>query len=446
MLKKDILATFGGQVGRAAMLILAMTILARVLGPSGRGLYALAMLLPRTVAVFAQFGQMAVNPTFAGLYREQRKALFAQSVLFAVVFGGLGLLGTAAYFFWLPLDLGKFSELPVAAIWIALLFIPAETLSGLLCELARGTERIVSTVVLMAASAAVMALGMLVVLVVFDGDVIDALWMTILAPAVLILGNLVQLRSIATVNPRQLSWPLMRESLQFGGVVTVSTAAMFLIGQIGLYLLGFMDVETAQIGLYATAVTMARQISFVPTSVAQAFLPRLSNNPEARAQQTPMVFRLTLLVCLAMMVLMALAGPPALLILFGFEFSGCIVPFLAMLPGLAVFGAFRVLGMYLWVKKKPQYGMVNNWICLVATTVLSLVLIPSWGIFGAAAGNTLGLTTLSVLTAWAYRRESGTPLRDLVPTRGDVATVVRETRALVGKLLRRKGPQDKKVA
>ena len=68
-----------------------------------------------------------------------------------------------------------------------------------------------------------------------------------------------------------------------------------------------------------------------------------------------------------------------------------------MLPGLAFFGAFRVLGMYLWVKKKPQYGMVNNWLCLAATTGLSLVLIPHWGIFGAAAGNTLGLTTLSVL-------------------------------------------------
>ena len=167
-------------------------------------------------------------------------------------------------------------------------------------------------------------------------------------------------------------------------------------------------------------------MGIIPTSISQAYLPRLSNNPKERLKQTPQIFRFTLITCFFSMIGLLFFGCPAVLVLVGWEYLGSIPPLVAMLPGLAIFGAARVLGMHLWVLKKPQYGMINNWITLFATTGLCLALIPFFGILGAAIANSLGLCPLTGLTIWAYIWESGVPLIDLMPRKEDLIWICRE--------------------
>ena len=143
------------------------------------------------------------------------------------------------------------------------------------------------------------------------------------------------------------------------------------------------------------------------------------------------------------MLLLGLIGPPAIIILFGWKFAGSIVPFAILLPGLGVFGSFRVLGMYLLVRNKPHYGMVNNWISLGCTTLTSALLIPIVGMIGAAIGSSLGLITLSFLTAFAYRKESGVPLKELVIRKADFVAMKKDIFATLRGFIRNRGKGQK---
>lgn len=423
MLRKDIAITFGGQVARVALATLGGALLARALGPDGRGLFALAILLPRTAQVVFQFGQSSVNGTFAGLYRDQRPVLFAQTILFATVLGSLSLVAMMAFFFWLPIERGSFANLPPTLVLIAMFLAPVEMLRNMLESLTRGSERITAAAVISTVGAGLMCSAIFVCLTCLHLGLAAAMWIALGGQVVCIVCYIWRVRDFATLDLRKLAWPIMKHSLRFGGIMTLSGVAMFLISRVSMYLFGYIQISKADIGLYAVALSVAEQLRIIPTSVAQAFLPRLSNNPEVRLRQTPMVFRYTVIASWATALGLALIGPPAMLLLFGRSFSGSIVPFLAMLPGLALFGSARVLGMDLWVRNKPQYGMANNWITLIVTAITTFMFIPRLGITGAAIANSLGLFVLSGLTMLAYRKESGIPLRDLVISMEDVRGV-----------------------
>ncbi|KKL97216.1 hypothetical protein LCGC14_1836690, partial [marine sediment metagenome] len=347
MLKKDITVTFVGQMARVFVGIVGSALLARALGPDGRGLYALAILVPATVERCLAAGMTGVNGTFAGLYRDQRKALFAQSVLFTLTVSALGMLAMAAYFFWLPVDRGKFAQLPAPIVLLAMAYIPVQMASNLFRELARGCEQIVSTVVVVTCGFAARALAILGFVMLMGGGLWAAVWITLAIPAALAICHVWQLRAYATLDPRQLSWPVAKHSFRFGGILTAAAAATFLTGQVNLYVLTYRVASVEQIGLFAVAVMVATQIQIIPNSVSQVFLPRASNDPETRLKQTPFVFRCTLIASIATMLVLVLIGPPGMIVLYGRRFSGSIVPFLMMLPGITLFGSTRVLGMYL---------------------------------------------------------------------------------------------------
>ena len=107
-------------------------------------------------------------------------------------------------------------------------------------------------------------------------------------------------------------------------------------------------------------------------------------------------------------------SPWVLRLLYGEDFAASIIPFLLLVPGILFFGSTRVLGVYFWAKKKPQYGLISNWTALAVTAVVSFVLIRFYGILGAAIGKTSGQIVLGLMTLFWFRKESGVPVRDLV--------------------------------
>jgi len=336
----------------------------------------------------------------------------------------MGLLIIVAYYFWLPLPKGQFEALPVKVIGMSMLLLPIENLRESLAALARGSERIASAVVITTLGAAVQAAVMFVGLFILNGGVVTAITILAVTPLTMIPILIWTVRDFATLDFRKLSGRVLAESLRFGGVLTVGTVAIFLVGNAGTYLLGQMNVPLTQIGLYSLALILARQLEMVPTAVSQAFLPRLSNRLVEGSRETPEVFRKTFLASMVIVVVIASVGPLAIHLLFGSRYTGSIFPFLCLLPGIGFFASFRVLGVYLWAHNKPHYGMINNWISLLVTLGLSMAAIPAMGIYGAALGNVLGLLALSFLTAWTYLRVSGETWRNLVPCRQDARSLV----------------------
>jgi len=422
VLKRDIGATFVGNVVTVVLSLGTGAILARALGPSNRGILGLALLIPTIAAKFCSMGQETVNATFAGLYKDERRSLFLQSLIVTFFGTVASAIIICAFFFWLPVRRGQFGLLGSEIVWIACLMTPFLMLSNLLIALVRGVARITAAAVIQVLQKTVFLVLLAIFLLWRSGGVKVAVVLTV-ANCLLGAGLAIWvLRDYITLRPSKFAGWLFKKSLVFGGQINLAAFANFLHYRIDQGILAYM-VPIDQLGLYVVAVALTERLRVLPDSISIAFLPRLANELSTRQSQVPEVFRCAMIVSAGSMFLAGVLGVPAIIVLFGWDYLGTISPFLLLLPGSAVLGGASVLASDLAARKKPKYSM---WVCystLGINIILNLLLIPLIGIAGAAVASSLSYGVEGILWLVFYRRESGTSLVEMVPCWQDALRV-----------------------
>ena len=424
ILRRDITTTFAGNVVATILYLGASAILARVLGPTNWGLLGLALLIPSIMATFCTLGQEMVNTTFAGLYKDKRSSLFQQSLIITLFGTVVSTLVICAFYFWMPIEKGQFGKLGPDIVWLSCLVAPILMLSPMVISLVRGVGRITIAAVIHVAQISAF-LGLLVIFLVWQGKGLKtALMLTALSPLVAVFLSLWVLRDYVTLRPSKFSGWMFKKSLGFGAQVSLATFASFLVYRIDQGILAYM-VPAEQIGLYIVAVAIAERLRLLPNSIATAFLPRLANELSSRQSQVPMVFRCTTIVSAGSMLLVGILGVPAILVLFGQDYSGSILPFLVLLPGVTVLGGASVLSGDLAAREKPKYDMWISWSTLGTNIVLNFVLIPFIDIAGAAVASSLSYMLAGILWVIFYLRESKVPLMEMIPRSKDIVYILR---------------------
>ena len=144
-LVSNILTTLFARVGVLICGLISSIVLARMLGPEGRGLLALIFLLPEMAATFGLLGFNEANVVYAGLEPASRRALVWQSVAVAIV-SGAGL--TLALMSYIALDAPGFpalAQVPQSLFLLALSLIPFRILVEYWIPILRGMNHIFLT-------------------------------------------------------------------------------------------------------------------------------------------------------------------------------------------------------------------------------------------------------------------------------------------------------------
>ena len=414
MLKREITATFAGNAVAAIFSLGNAIILARVLGPSDRGLLGLALLIPAITATFCTLGQEMVNATFAGLYKDKRSSIFQQSLI-VTFFGSLvSIAAICAFYFWLPINRGQFDQLGTELVWLSCLVAPVLIFSALAVALVRGVGRVTTSAVIGVVQS-VIFFGLLLVFLVWGrGELKAALVLTALSPLVAVALSIWVLRSYITLRMSDFSASLFKKSIRFGVQISLTSFATFLVYRLNQGILAY-KVSAEQVGFYVVAVSIAERLRMLPNSVAGAFLPRLANELSSRQLQVPMIFRYTTIVSTGSILLVGILGVPTIIVLFGQEYSGTIPSFLLLLPGVAALGGASVLCGDLAVREKPKYGMWISYSVLTVNIALNFCLIPFMGIAGAALASTISYILACCMAILFYLHESRVPLKEMMP-------------------------------
>jgi O-antigen/teichoic acid export membrane protein len=440
MLKRDISFTFAGSALQMLVVLATTALVARLLGPTGQGLLALAILAPTIAITFARLGQETVNVIYGGLYKEKRPALFLQSMLLIVPTSIVSILVLLAFYFWLPVERGNFAKLSPTAIYASCLLVPAGLLLAMTTGLVRGLGKVRTNVVLTLVQCLVNLLLAVLLVAVLKMGLIGAILATILATLLGGLAALWVLREVATFNPASLDKGFWLRSLRYGLWVAGADFAGFLVYRVDQVMLAFY-VPSAQQGLYFISASMAERLRMLPTSIASAFLPRLSNQWQERRGQVPLVFRYSLVASLLAVILGCLVGPPAILVVFGWKYFGSILPFLILAPGIVLMSTSSILSSAILALGRPNYNMLTGWLTAVANIALNLILMPRIGIVGAAIASTICYAGDCLCGIIFYRRLTKIPLAELAPRLGDVRAVTRIAWEMARQGLRRlRGP------
>ena len=373
--------------------LVLVVVQSRFLAPSGRGTFVLVVL---TVTILSRLlGQLGLAVT-AQLREREVEVRHLVHRAFALA-AALGLIGGA-----LVVGLGASTDAIgwELALIAALALVPNvlwQTVSGVLLGLAR----VRSWNYVQALSPLLTLAGMLVLVVGFGGGVRAAVVAWTLAHVLTAGFALVVARDIwLPIGPQPLfdehGRTILRLALLLGAVQVVN-----LVGyRIELFILEWYD-GVAAVGVYSIAMQAAEALWLLPAAIATAITgPAVHDDEEAASRLVGGSALKGLAYTAGAAVVLGLAAPFVIPLLFGEDFDGAARPLALLLPGVVAYAPVTVLVVYLSLRHgRPNLSLAVAVVAMVVTTALALVLIPRFGTEGAAGASALGYAAGGIL-AW----------------------------------------------
>jgi O-antigen/teichoic acid export membrane protein len=395
----------------------AVLILARSLGPTGRGTIAFITVSALVLARVAGFGMGEATTVLAARRVEARGALLSNLILFmvtsALFLAGLGFVVLLSLAGERPagVDLPQLTILAGAAVAIALIEAGGAFLVG--------CGRLQRLALITATAYWIYPCVLGVVWLVSGLTVTRAALAWLVSEAIIAFVLLRQsARGVGLARP---SRSLMLESIHFGLRAWIGSMARLLNFRTDQILMGFLASEAA-LGIYAVAVNASEALLYLPAATATALLPVAARaEPRERAEHTLGAFRSAALVTAGAVAVAAVLGPVLLPAVFGSAFDGSVEPFLWLVPGAFGFAATAIFSSALMASSSPGRSSLGPFVSLVVGVALDIVLIPRFGATGAAAAASTAFIAGGATALFFYRRLSPFAWRALLlPRRGDL--------------------------
>lgn len=420
-------------VGNAGFFV-AVLILARALGPVGRGTIAFVLVTAMVVGRMVLVGVAEATTVFAA-DRPARRAVLLSNLSLVALTGGL--VGAVVVCGALLLLTGarpagiQHAELAALALGTLVTALVEACYAFLL-----GCSRLRRIALITASASWVYAVFLAVVWVGPGLTVARAAFIWAGAEgvrALVLLSSCV--RGIGLARP---DLPLLRESVTFGLRAWIGSLSTFLNFRTDQILMGFIASEAA-LGAYAVAVNASEVLLYLPSAAATALLPVIAREaPEHRVERTLRAFRSVAVITGVSILVAALLGPPLIPIVFGADFHRSVVPFLWLLPGAAGFAATAIFSNALVASRSPGLSSLGPLVSLAVGLVLDVILIPPFGAAGAAFAASAAFLVGGAAALCAYRTRAAFGWRALVVLpRTDLELV----RSLPGVLMRKLVPR-----
>jgi O-antigen/teichoic acid export membrane protein len=396
---------------------LVSVLIARGLGPEGRGITALYQ-----SAVGLAFAFLSLGIASSAVYFVARRDITARDATRAGL--SITLAATAVTAIGVAIagllygDQLADRDVPY---WLALVAVPAVIQYRVVEAVLRAQGRYGAMNVIELLLPVTLCLGLVGVDLATGLTVSNtvAVWSFAFLPAAL-LGYALLGSSAWPVAPagRTLLAPVVRFGLQG----QLSNLIQLLNYRLDSYLV-LLLLDTAAVGIYAIGVSLSEGMWFIANSVAVVLLTEItSGDAEQAGRMTPVVCRNTLLVTALASLGAAVVSPFVIPAVFGAAFDAAVGVFLWLLPGTVALAGTKILAAYVFSRGRPMLNAAIATVTLVVTLALDLALIPPFGVNGAAAAASGAYILSLVLTAIAYRRLSGGSIAAaLLPRFEDVA-------------------------
>jgi O-antigen/teichoic acid export membrane protein len=421
---------FVSTVAAYGLAFLYVVVIARALGPEGRGITALYQAAVNLAFAFLSLG-IATAVVYFVARREQtpRQALECGLSVTLAATALTGLLLLLA----LPLfgDELKAEQLPY---WLAIVAVPAVIQGRLLDSVLRAQSRFLAMNLLDLLLPVSILFNLLAVELTAGLTIERAVYawsLGFLPPVVAgywVVGRQNWPRGLAPLST-------LAPTVRFGLQGQLSNLIQLLNYRLDVYLI-LLFVNASGVGLYTVGVSLSEGMWFIANSVAVVLLTNLTAGDEANAaRMTPVVCRNTLLVTALASAAAAAVAPVVLPAIFGADFDDAVVPFLWLLPGSVALSGTKILAAYVFSRGRPLLNAQIAAATLAIGLAADFLLIPLFSVPGAAAASSLAYGASLALSALAYRSLSGGSIAEaLLPRPGDIGLYTAGLRSLAGRL------------
>ncbi|MFQ6573793.1 oligosaccharide flippase family protein [Pseudomonas sp. UM16] len=419
---RHLLLSMGTRLAMIALRLLRNVLLARILGPSERGLFALLSTLPDLISA-ATSGGLNTAVGYQAAKQRSMGLLLTQVLIFGCLVAGLLTLVCVALARAFGSELEVTTQLGLLA-WLLLLAVPLTVLKSGLLTLHNATGGVGAFNALRLSESLAPLLLFLGLFWMWHNAALEAALISWLLgiSLVVVLG----LFWLGRAHSIRLCWDRsgQRELLSYSAKSHPDVLFQQVILRSDYLFISAMLGSTA-LGHYAMASAAAELLLIVPEAVTTPLMKRLLQQDAGMDKITPLALRLTATVMLGACLSMALIGEWLIVTLFGAEYQPAYPALLALLPGLFGLCYASILRLDLLGKNRPGTVSLMMGVGAALNLVLNIVLIPAYGIVGAAMASSVAYLAVTVAMLLLYCKLSGVPLwqtllvlpSDLIPLR-----------------------------
>lgn len=407
-------------------------ILARVLGPEGRGMYALAVLLPSLIVTIGNLGVGPATVYYVARRKFRREEILGNNVLLSLFVGALGILaGLVAVVFFRE---SVFPGVAPGYLFLALILVPTEIFSSYIGYMLLGAQRIrefnYAQLIQSALFLGFIALGLLGLRAGVLGAILAGLAAWLVAD-VLVFRWAKEVAGGIDFAP---STSYMRQVATYGLQAHLSNILGFLNYRVDIFLVnGFLG--PAAVGLYSVGVALVEKLWMISQAASTVLFPRVAaeTDEDRRKEFTPLVARTVFWTTALGALMLAFFSRWIVLLLYSEAFLSAVSALQALLAGIVALSAGRVLSNDIAGRGFPGLNIYTGIAAVATNVVLNLLWIPRYGIAGAAWASTVSYTVSFLGILFFYCRLSGNSwLEVLLPQPGDW-TLYWRTAGLLGR-------------
>lgn len=435
-LGKNTSLTLGRQMLTALLGLLTAIILARLLGPNGNGVYQMVLLLPTMVVTLSNLGIGSGTVYYVARRDYSLQTIITANLVLAIIISAIACIIAVLLVHFCGDKL--FPGIPKSLLLDIILVIPISILQSYLLTVFQGLQDFKVYNRISIVPQAVILLLVVLEVWVLGGGVKAAI-------VAYILGNIFALMmTIYYLNP-YIDYKLAFDKefaekiIGYGIKVHLSNILAFLNYRLDMFLLNCF-LNPAAVGLYSIAVQIAERLWIISQAVSTVMLPRISelkDDEESRRQITPLISRWVFFITTVGSIILMLIAPFLIPLLFGDKFSGAVLAFEIMIPGIILGSTSRVLANDFAARGQPEINMYISILALAINVIINLILIPIMGINGASLATTISYGCSTCIKIIIYSKITGvTWYKTFVPESKDFKLIL--------KLIRLDSKVDKK--
>nr|WP_256490596.1 flippase [Haladaptatus sp. AB643] len=220
-----------------------------------------------------------------------------------------------------------------------------------------------------------------------------------------------------------------RTMLTFNSLSIVLIFLLMSLYHVDILMLQLISGSNEQVGYYRAALKLAEFLWFIPMALQTVFVHSMSElwsngETERISKLSALTTRYTFLLTGVMALGLAALSNVAVPVYFGKEYMPAVTPLILLLPGALGFAVARPILAISQGKGNLKYPILATGTAAGMNFVLNLLLIPRYGMQGAAISTSIGYGSMFIFHIWSARRVGFNPLSDARLGRVLVTTIL----------------------
>lgn len=413
-LLKNFVLTLSRHIYVVLAQFLFILLVARVLGPEGNGQLSLSLLIPQLLVMLFNLGLPSANVFFIakGQYSLNSVLNANAKYWFFLSIAGLSIALVVIYFFGGLL----FPGVPLNVLMGSLLIFPLALFFTLFISLLQSQQKFKEyNLIFLLPATLTLVLSVLVVWWMEVG-VLGAVLSWAGGQLVGSIALFLYYKKDIVVNKNKDTSGYLKVGISYGWKAHIANIVAFLNYRADLFLINLF-IGPVGAGIYVVAVQIAERLWMMSQAMSTIIFPKLSELNKDKVKQkelTPIVARWMLYSGLFVSIFVAFIIEPVVAFLFGEQYLDAAFVLVLLLPGVVVINFSRIIAHDISARGKPQYNMYASLAGLIVNIIANIILIPQYGINGAAVATVMSYIVISVIILVNYINFSKNTWKELI--------------------------------